>query len=67
MRSWAKQKMPILKHPNRGNTYQIGQSYTPSVHIPKGDLLASIGLYRDAEREYDRARQILGRNLFAHG
>ena len=51
--------------PQPGEHLSVGQSYTPSIHIPKGDILASIGLYRDAEREYDRARQILGRNLFA--
>ena len=51
--------------PQPGEHLSIGQSYTPSLHIPKGDVLASIGLYRDAEREYDRARRILGRNLFA--
>ena len=51
--------------PQPGEHLSVNQSYTPSTHIPKGDVLASIGLYRDAEREYDHARRILGRNLFA--
>lgn len=51
--------------PQPGEHLSVGQSYTPSIHIPKGDVLASIGLYRDAEREYDHARRIFGRNLFA--
>ena len=54
-----------IEVPQPGEHLSIGQSYTPSTHIPKGDILASIGLYRDAEREYDRARRSLGRNLFA--
>ena len=31
----------------------------------KGDLLASLGLYRAAEREYDRALRVQGRDLYA--
>ena len=53
-----------VEAPQPGERLSVEQSYTPSTHIPKGDILASIGLYRDAEREYDHARRILGRNLF---
>jgi soluble lytic murein transglycosylase len=49
----------------QGEPLSIGRSYEPSDYLYKGDTLASIGLYRDAEREYDRARRVQGRNLFA--
>lgn len=42
-----------------------GRPYRPSVHLQKGDVLAAIGLYRQAEREYDRALQVHSGNLFA--
>ncbi|MBT3606017.1 MAG: tetratricopeptide repeat protein, partial [Candidatus Latescibacteria bacterium] len=43
----------------------MGQSYEPSMYLRKGDMLASVGLYRQAEKEYDRARAIHTGNLFA--
>jgi soluble lytic murein transglycosylase len=61
----GKTENTYIEAPQPGEHLSAGQSYTPSAHIPKGDVLASIGLYRYAEREYDRARHILGRNLFA--
>ena len=42
-----------------------GQVYEPSAHVYKGDALAALGLYRNAEREYDRARRIHARDVFA--
>ncbi len=42
-----------------------GQIYEPSAHVYRGDALAALGLYRDAEREYDRARRIHARDGFA--
>ena len=61
----GKTENAYIEAPQPGEHLSVGKSYTPSTHIPKGDILASIGLYRDAEREYDRARRLLGRNLFA--
>ena len=61
----GKTENAYIEAPQPGEHLSVGQSYTPSTHIPKGDILASIGLYRDAEREYDHARRTLGRNLFA--
>ena len=58
----GKTENAYIEAPQPGEHLSVGQSYTPSTYIPKGDILASIGLYRDAEREYDRARRILGRN-----
>ena len=49
----------------QGEPLAIGQSYEPSDYVYKGDTLASIGFYRDAEREYDRAWRVHRRNLFA--
>ena len=43
----------------------MGQSYEPSLYLRKGDMLASAGLYRLAEEEYDRARTVHHSNLFA--
>jgi len=43
----------------------VGQSYEPSVYMRKGDMLASVGIYRLAEEEYDRARTVHQSNLFA--
>ncbi len=56
-----------LEVPQRGESPSMGQLYEPSAqaHIHKGDALASIGLYRDAAREYDRAQRIHARNAFA--
>ncbi len=61
----GKTENAYIEAPQPGEHLSVGQSYTPSAHIPKGDILASIGLYRDAKHEYDRARRIIGRNLFA--
>ena len=41
------------------------QQYAPSAHVYRGDALAALGLYREAEREYDRARRIDARNAVA--
>ena len=43
------------------------EAYEPSVYLLKGDLLASLGLYRLAEREYVRAGRAHRDNLFALG
>jgi soluble lytic murein transglycosylase len=45
----------------------MGQSYEPSIYLRKGDMLASVGLYRQAEQEFDRARRVHQNNLFALG
>ena len=42
-----------------------GQTYELSPHVYKGDALAALGSYRNAEREYDRARRIHARDVFA--
>ena len=39
--------------------------YESSRFLITGDLLASLGLYRAAEREYDRALRVHGRDLYA--
>lgn len=41
--------------------------YKPSRYALRGDLLASLGLYRLAEQEYVRAEQVQGNNLSALG
>jgi len=43
----------------------MGQSYEPSVYMRKGDMLASLGLYAQAEDEYDRAKTVHQGDLFA--
>ncbi|MDP6038947.1 MAG: transglycosylase SLT domain-containing protein, partial [Candidatus Latescibacteria bacterium] len=55
----------VYPEASQGEHLAIGQSYAPSAYLFKGDTLASIGLYRNAEREYDRARRVHGHNLFA--
>ncbi len=44
-----------------------GEAYRPSVYLLKGDVLAALGLYRLAEREYMRAGRVHKNNLFALG
>ena len=50
---------------HQGAPLALERSYRPSVHLQRGDVLASIGLYRQAEREFDRALQVHGGNLSA--
>jgi len=50
-----------------GGPLVMGQSYEPSIYLRKGDMLASVGLYHQAEEEYDRARRVHRSNLFALG
>lgn len=44
---------------------EIKAEYELSVYLLKGDQLASLGLYRQSEREYRRAERVHGNNLFA--